>query len=162
MEVYIIIGAILAFPLVLGLLFRVSAPHLFFSVMAGELLARYFGDEAESAVHTMTNSDVITEYGHLIVLIIPIVATAIFLRGSLKHSKLLLHIFPLAVTGLVFAAFALPLLPEAVLNTIRTTELGNQLLDVNSTIIGVVVLLQLLGLWLLNSNEKSKSKSKKK
>jgi hypothetical protein len=162
MESYVIIGVTLAFPLVLGLIMRVSAPHLFFSVMAGELLARYFGDEAESALHTMFNNSAITEYGHLIVLIIPILLTAIFLRGSLKHSKLLLHIFPLAVTGLVFAAFALPLLPASVLATVRSTELGAQLLDVNSTIIGVVIILQLLGLWLLNSSEKSGKKHKKK
>lgn len=159
---YVIIAAVLAFPVALGLLFRVSAPHLFFSVMAGELLARYFGDEAESALHTMTNNTAVTEYGHLVILIIPIIATAIFLRGSLPHSKLILHLFPLAVTGLVFAAFALPLLPADVLDTIRTTELGNQLLDVNSTIIGVVVLLQLLGLWLLNSGEKKSGKKHKK
>lgn len=162
MEAYIIIGAVLAFPLVLGLFMRVSAPHLFFSVMAGELLARYFGDEAESALHTMFNMPQVTEYGHLIVLIIPILLTAIFLRGTLKHSKLLLHIFPLAITGLVFAAFALPLLPASMLVTVQSTELGAQLLNVNSTIIGVVIIVQLLGLWLLNRGEKSGKKHKKK
>ena len=54
MAEYLVLAIVVGLPIFLGVFFRVSAPHLFFSVMAGELLARYFGEEAELALQTMT------------------------------------------------------------------------------------------------------------
>ncbi len=150
MESYILLGILLGLPVALGVIFRISAPNLFFSIMAGELLARYFGEEAELINSSLTKSADAAMYSHLIVLLMPVVLTCLFLRNSVSRSKTILNIIPLAVTGVVFAAFALPILPYTLQNAIKSTELGNQFASMDSLVVGVVVIFQLIALWLMN------------
>lgn len=157
---YVIIGAFLSGPLLLGLLFRVSTSHLFFSLMAGELIAHYFGEEVENIIESIFKSGAATEYTSIVVLAIPMLLTALFLHGSLSKNRIILHFIPLLVTGLVFAAFALPLLPESVQTTIRTVEIGQELADASNIIIAGVVTLQLVALWLLNRPSSGKGHKK--
>jgi hypothetical protein len=138
----ILLGIILGFPLLLGLMFRVSVSHLFFSLMAGELLARYFGHDLAS---TAPGS-----YGELLLILTPMLLTAYLLRGTLSKGKLMLNLAPLVLTGIIFAAFILPVLPLSAQDTVRTVSLGNWLMELNRVIIGGVVVLQLVALWLLN------------
>lgn len=159
---YILLIAIVGAPILLGVLLRVNASHLFFSVMAGELLARYFGDEAESALHAMTNNDAIVEYAHLLILSLPVILTAIVLKNSISRARALVNVFPLVVTGLVYAAFAVPLLPAAIQTQIQSTPIGEDFANSSSAIIGFIVLFQLVVLWLLNRGEGSGKKRKKK
>lgn len=162
MSEYIVLAAIVALPIVLGVLLRVNASHLFFSVMAGELLARYFGEEAESAIHAMLNSDVATEYAHLFILTLPVVLTAIVLKNSISRSRALINIFPLVVTGIVYAAFAIPLLPAELQAKVQATPIGQDFANSSAAVIGFIVLFQLVILWLLNRGEESKRKRKRK
>ncbi len=146
----IILFSVLAFPLLLGVIFRVNTSHLFFSLMAGELLARYFGHDVEKLAEQSTSQSTVFPIGELALIVVPMILTAIFLRGSVSKSKLVLHIIPLAITGIVFAAFVLPLLPADLQAEISTGRVGKYLLDLNRVIIGSVVALQLISLWLLN------------
>lgn len=156
---FIFLGIILGLPLLLGLLFRVSTPYLFFSVLAGEVLARYFGDDAELVLRMVARNESVRAYADLAVLVLPVLLTVVFLRHTLSKSKLLFHIVPLALTGFVFAAFALPLLPEVAQNQIRSVNAGQRLLEGSDAIIGAVVFLQLVTLWVLNRpHEKHKKK----
>lgn len=163
MVAYVLIAAVLALPVGFGLFFRVGAPHIFFSVMAGELLARSFGHDVEHALvqHTTLGYNVVG-YSEVALLALPVLFTALFLKGSVSHGKSLLNIAPLIVTGVVFAAFALPVLPAAARELVAGVPLGKQLLDVSGVIIGVVVILQLVALWLLNRGEGKKHGRKKK
>lgn len=145
----IALALVLGLPVALGLLLRVSAPHLFFSVMAGELLARYFGSGVQPAVQSLLGNQA-AEYSQVAILVLPILATALLLRQSLRKGRLILHLLPWVVTGVVLGAFALPLLPLSIQDQIRRLELGHQLLDINSLIIGGVVILQLSALWVIN------------
>ena len=147
---YAVLGALLGLPLILGIIFRVTTSHLFFSLMVGELLAHYFGEEAGEIVDAMARTHVASQYSEVVVLILPIVLTAIFLKGTLPKGKIFLHFLPLAITGLVLVAFALPMLPHEVQDQLKTIEIGRQLLDLSGAIIGGVVFLQLVSLWLLN------------
>lgn len=146
---YIVLALSLGLPLALGLALRVSAPHLFFSVMAAELLARYFGHNAEVMLQAVFGAKV-ADYGEVLVLSLPLLATAVFLRNTLTKSRVVLHVLPWMVTGVVLTAFALPLLPEVLQAQIRSIKYGGQLADINSLVIGGVVIMQLVALWLLN------------
>jgi hypothetical protein len=158
---YFIVGGLLAVPVLLGFFMRVSAPHIFFSVMAGELLARYFGQDAVVEAEKAFRNPYTTQYAELAILTLPIILTALILKGTISISKNILNLIPLVITGVVYASFALPLLPADVQATIASNPLGQELLNTSSTIIGVVVLIQLVALWVLNRGEKSKKRGKK-
>ncbi|MDZ7786439.1 MAG: hypothetical protein U5L95_04950 [Candidatus Saccharibacteria bacterium] len=159
---YIILGSIVGLPLVLGLLWRVNSSFLFFSVMAGELLGRYFGDDAELVVKTFSNREWMTHYAEAVVILLPVIFTAWFLKRTIDKAKLFYLWVPFLVTGVVLAAFALPTLPSQVIAEVTSTEIGSQLYDTSDFIIGVVVAFQLLSLWLLNKHSGHKPKKRSK
>jgi hypothetical protein len=146
----IVLGIIIGLPLFLGFIGRVNTSYLFFSLLAGELLARYFGDDAELVLRSINRNDTFVAYAHLVVLIIPVILTSIFLRKTLSRGRLIVHFIPFLITGLVFAAFALPLLPVSVQQDLRTVSFGQQLLNSSEVIIGAVVFVQLITLWVTN------------
>ena len=151
----VLIGVIIAFPLVVGLVWKVGAPHLFFALMAGELLARYFGHETD--YFGIGNAAKILDP---IILITPILLTAFFLHKTIQGGKLLLHIVPLLITGLVLAVFLLPILPEAIQDIASQNQLGRSILDFNAPIIGLIVIAQLVYLWIINGKRRNKSEDK--
>lgn len=159
---YIILGIILGLPVVFGLFFRVSASHLFFSVMTGELLGRYFGKDVEHFISNTFKNEDLTHYSEAIVITLPIILTAIFLKGSISRTKGILNLFPLVITSIVYAAFMLPILPQEVQDEIAKVPLGESLLGTHSVIIGGVVLIQLVALWVLNRGEEAKRAKRKK
>ncbi len=137
-------------PLLLGLIFRVNTSFLFFSMLAGELLARYFGDDSELVIRLVVRKPGILPYIDLALLILPVILTAVFLRGTLTKGKVIFYVIPYLVTGFVLAAFALPMLPEAVQAQIRKVQVGQRLLEGHETIVGAVVFVQLITLWVMN------------
>ncbi len=159
---YIVIGILLGAPLAMGLLFQIRASQLFFAILASELLARYFGHEAELVASSVSNSDRLAAFGEAIVFVLPIILTAIFLRGSVRGGRAILNIIPLAVTGIVFAAFMLPILPADLQAQARDTWLGAQILDLNVLIVGGIVMLHFISLWFIEGKEHHSKKHKKK
>jgi hypothetical protein len=159
---YIILGVVLGLPIFFGLFFRVSASHLFFAVMTGELLGRYFGKDAEHFISSTFKDGNLTHYSEAIVLTLPIILTALFLKGSISRTKGVLNFFPLIITSIVYAAFLLPVLPHDVQEVIASVPIGRSLLDTSNVIIGGVVLIQLVALWVLNRGENSKKRRKSK
>jgi hypothetical protein len=154
MTATIILWGILALPLALGILFRVGAPHLFFSLMAGELLARYFGHDVDKLASENISNQNPERYGEIVLVIVAMLLTAFFMRKTVSKSRLMLHVIPLAITGIIMAAFLLPLLPSGLQTGINETFVGGWILNLNRAIIGVVVVVQLISLWLFNRSEK--------
>jgi|AntRauTorcE11897_2_1112592.scaffolds.fasta_scaffold00277_26 hypothetical protein len=159
MEAYVILGFLFGFPLLIGGLFRVNTSHLFVSILAAEILERYFADEAILVLTPFISSEIVLSYVGFAMLILPVILTGIFLHGSLSRAKTLLHLVPFILSGIVFSAFAAPILPEAIQAEIASVPVGDILLDSAQFIVGVTVLLQLFALWFLT---KSKKESKKK
>lgn len=154
----IILGLVVGFPLLIGLLFRASMSHLFFSLMAGELLGRYFGEDLDLVISAFFPKTDLRGYGAIALLVLPMLLTAVFLKGTISKGKVVLHIIPLIVTGVIFAAFLAPILPANIQDVLASFGLGRQLLDLNKVIIGGMVALQLLALWLLNRGGESRRK----
>lgn len=160
MTAAVVLGLILLFPLALGLLFRTSTSHIFFSLMAGELLGRYFGHDVEVQTQPILQRPEWTGYGEVALIVIPVLLTAFFLRNTISRNRIMLHIVPLLLTGIVAAAFVLPVLPAFLQTDIRAIPLGSWLLDLNRAIVGSVVTLQLVALWLLTRKEHARKKQK--
>jgi hypothetical protein len=158
MQAQLIIAGIIALPLVLGLVFRVSTAHIFFSLMAGELLGRYFGHDVDAQAQPVLAERWGYGYGEIALIILPMVLTALFLRNTTSKGKIILHSVPLAITGIIAAAFILPLLPQSVQEMVATVWIGEQLLELNKVIIGVMIALQLIWLWTVAGREKKEDK----
>ncbi len=160
MEAYIILGFLFGYPLVVGTLFRVSTSLLFATILAAELLERYFVYDVQLVLQSFVGSEVVLSYVGIIMLSLPVLLTGIFLKGSLSRMKVALHFIPLILCGIVFAAFAAPVLPEIIQSELATIEIGSLLLDNTNFIVGVTVFLHLLALWFL-SKKKDKKADKK-
>lgn len=150
MTAYIILGVVLGLPLLLGLIFRVNSSYIFFSMLAGELLARTFADDAELVTRLAIRQESVLAYSELVLLVVPVLLTALFLRKTLSKGKLLFYIIPFLITGFVLAAFALPLLPEYLQEEVKGVQVGQRLLEGSETIVGAVVFMQLVTLWVMN------------
>ncbi len=161
MEYSVLLIIILLFPLALGLVFRVSASALFFSIMAGELLARYFHVEAERALKVMVGAGA-SHYGEALILIIPIVLTAIVMRGTLPRAKLVISFIPLLISGIVFAVFLLPILPAELQAHLRANEYAAHLYDMNSAFVGIIILTHLVLMWVFDRGEHKGKKHRRK
>ncbi len=153
---FLLIGIVIL-PAVLGVTFRVATTHIFFALMAGELLGRYFGHDLTKQAASDAVQQVSPSLGEVALIIAPMVLTAVFLRGTLSKGKVLLHIVPLLVTGIITAAFVLPLLPEAIQTEVSGVPAGKWLLDMNRWIIGGMVVLQLLSLWFMNRKKNERT-----
>ncbi len=158
MQAYILLGVLLGLPLLIGLFFRVSVSHLFLALLSGELLERYFKDDAILALSATVRKDAVLEYAGLAILVLPMLLTALFLRHTLSKGRVILHTIPLIISGIVFAAFAAPLLPGGLQSQLRDNQYGSILINSTELIIGAMVLLQLVALWINASSEKHKKK----
>lgn len=146
----IILYLTLALPLILGVGFRVSFSHLFFSLMAGELLGRYFGHDLDALARTSGG------YGEILLVLLPMFATAYLLRFTVSKRRLMIHLVPLAVMGIICAAFVLPVLPEFLREAVRSVWLGEVILTMNRAIVGGMVAIQLVALWLMHRRDAAK------
>ncbi len=141
-----------------GSLFRVNTSYLFATILAAELLERYFLYDVQLVLQPFIGSDAVLSYVGITMLTLPVLLTGIFLKGSLSKARVALHFIPLVLCGVVFAAFAGPILPEIIQTEIAKTQAGAILLDSSHLIVGVTVLLHLLALWFLTRTEKGKKK----
>lgn len=158
----IIVAAVIATPLLLGLFFRTSTTYIFFSLMTGELLGRYFGEDLDHLVEQLTKSTKYEGYGEIMLIVIPMVLTAYILRGSIAKGKWIMHILPLAVTGIIFSAFVLSVTPENIQELVRESSAGDLVMHLNKSIIGVLLVVQLLSLWIINHIKHSRRRKHSK
>lgn len=162
MTAYILLGALVCLPLALGIIFRVSTSHLFLALLAGELLERYFVDDAELALRTVIHNEQILQLVGIVLLTAPVVLTAVFLHHTIGKNKTVLHMLPLLITGVIFAAFALPLLPDSLQNQITSTHYGNMLNESIDFIVGTLIFLQLVELWLFKRSPEKEGRHHRK
>lgn len=159
---YILLGALVGLPLLLGFIFKVSTPHVFLALLAGELLERYWVDDAELTLNTFIKNENIIQYTGLVLLLLPVILTSVFLKNTIGRKKTILHMLPLLITGVILAAFALPLLPETIRSQVTSTHYGNMLYRSIDFIVGIMILLQLLELWLFKRGSGDHEKHGKK
>lgn len=91
--------------------FRVPAALVFFSLLVGQLLSQQVSDDVYYFVGSMF-SGTSHEWVRPLLLLIPIVLTLLFLRGSVSRSKMFFEIVPALLTGLTTVILLMPQLPS--------------------------------------------------
>jgi hypothetical protein len=162
MAPYVIVAAIAGLPVLLALVFRVSAVFLFLSIAVGNLLVLYLGTEAGLVSGLVSNDSIAPMVAQLVLLLLPVLLTLLFLRKSLPKHKLLLHLLPLFACGMMLMAVALPLLPGGIRAEILTSSVGPYFNNTQNLIVGTSALLVLLLTWVTHRSHELHPRHKKK
>jgi hypothetical protein len=158
MDPLIIAGALAGVPILLALVFRVSAVFVFLSVAAGGLLVNVVGDDASLAagmwVRNNQHTQMITSFA---LLLVPVALTLLFMRKTLPRSKFLLHLIPLAATGLALTVLALPILPSGMEQQLFSNRYGDMLKDAQDVIVAAAAVLTLALAWATYRHKEEKA-----
>jgi hypothetical protein len=147
MNPLIILGVLAGLPVLLALFLRVNGFLLFFSIMAGDLLVRFLGDDATLVIGAFVKGEAASVYAQLLLFFLPVVITLLLVRKSVQKSKIFINIPSQLLSGLVIAALAIPLLSNSMILQLTSTPIGRLLQDMRDNIIGAAVLLNLAIVW---------------
>ena len=153
---YIILSILFGLPLLLALLFRVSAVFLFTSVAAGALLTQYFADDASLVFNAFFTHTDVDQYVKLVLLVLPVLLTVYFLRKTLSGAQLLFHLVPLIVTSAAFATMVMSSLPGGIRYELINNPAGKVLESSQNVLIAASSILTLLLMWFTMRKPKSK------
>lgn len=147
MDALIVVGLIVSAPLVLSLLFRVSAVMLFLSIAIGSLLVKYFGDDASVVLGSFVHSANLERITNLSLQLLPVALTLFFLRKSASAGQFILHIVPLVLSSAALGMMALPLLSAGTQGAFYNTSVGKSVKPADDVIIGAASVSVLLLAW---------------
>ena len=153
----IILGAIVLVPLLLLMVLRINATFVFLSLCLGDVLVQFVAADANSfmsllqSTHAAPVTDSIASGSNLVrlvLLLLPVILTALFMIKTVKGAKLLLNILPAAGVGLLGGLLIVPLLSAGLSHNIIASPLWVQVSRAQNLIVGSSALICLLVLWL--------------
>lgn len=148
------LGAIILIPVVLLMVLRINATLVFLSLCLGDVLVQFVAPDANSflqlfSAHIPANADKGNDTVKLILLLLPVVLTAIFMIRTVSgKAKLALNLLPAVGVGLLGALLIVPLLPPGLSHNIVDSSLWAQVQKAQNLIVGTSALACLLVLWL--------------
>ncbi len=158
----IIIGAVVALITVILLVLRTNSGVVFFSVCAGSVLASQIGDEASLLSSTVIkDGDLNKSIVSIILIILPAILSAIFLRGSVKGGKFIFNLIPSIATGGLLVLLIVPLLPANTSSQILTSDIWGKLQQYQPIILSVGVVSSIVLLCFTQNRHKKDKKHKK-
>jgi hypothetical protein len=149
-----VLAAIVAVPVVLLLVLRVNAALVFLSLCLGYVLMQFVAPDANSFLQLFSAKvprgiDTGNDTVKLVLLLLPVVLTAIFLIRTVRgYGRLILNILPAAGVGLLGGLLIVPLLPPGLSHNITDSPLWDQVQRAQDLIVGTSALICLLVLWL--------------
>jgi hypothetical protein len=151
----LLLGVIVAAPVILLMVLRVNAALVFLSLCLGSVLVQFTANDANSFLTTFSGSHTVTSVTttnsnvKIFLLLIPVVLTTIFMIKTVKSkSQLLLNVLPAAGVGLLGALLVVPLLPPGTASTIIDSSLWEQVQRAQGLIVGASTVVCLVVLWL--------------
>lgn len=154
--------ALLVAPIALMLILRTSATFVFLSLCLGFTVNTLLGADIRSFTSTFfpqAGANTI----ELLLLVLPAFLTAIFMTHSVKGvPRLLLNAIPAVAVGCLAAILIVPLLPADLSRLITSLTLWQQLVRVQSLVVGGGAVISLLFLWLQRSGSNKDGSSKKR
>jgi len=160
MPLAVLIGLVVV-PVVLLFLLRVNAALVFLSLCLGSVLVQFAGDDAVSIVAGASTSSYATASTiELGLLVAPAFLTILFMMGTVRDKKKFFNILPAAVTGVLLALLAVPLLPPGLSHNIVMLNQWQSVTQVQSGIVAASTLVCLAFLW--TSRPKHDEKHKKR
>lgn len=142
-------------PIAVLLGLRINAVLVFLSLCLGNVLVQFVAQDADAFFSLLETSN-ITEKVHttnntlqLLLLLLPVVLTAIFMIRTVRGtSRLLLNVLPALGVGLLGALLVVPLLPPGLSHNIVRSDLWHEVERAQNLIVGASALVCLFVLWL--------------
>ena len=153
----IVLGLLVALPVLLALIFRVNAIFVFLSICAGYFLQFALSDDFDLAFATVVRGTDSIVVARLVLLFLPLVLTLFLVRKS-QGKSLILQFLPLIFSGLFLAIITLPLLPPGVEADIYGTAYGDNLRTAGDLIMTAAVVSNLVLVWMLHKPSKDHRK----
>jgi hypothetical protein len=149
----VILAGIVLIPIVLLMVLRVNAALVFLSLCLGDVLVQFVGGDARtflSFFSAKTSHQVSASHNsiNLVLLLLPVVLTAIFMIRTVKGSKLILNALPAAGVGLLGGLLVVPLLPAGLAHNVIDSSLWSQAQRAQDLIVSGSAVVCLLALWL--------------
>ena len=142
-------------PVLLALILRVHATHVFTAIVSGWLLSQTLAPTVGLLLSMTIKSGSPDLWSKIGLLVLPLVVTLLVLRKSMKKS-LLLQFVPLLASGLLFTVLLLELIPQPFQSAVYMNQIGAQLRQSGDLVIGGSVLINLALMWLLYKHKAGK------
>ena len=146
----VVIGLLVALPVLLIFLLRANGAVVLMALCAGSVAQRFVGSDASTILNSFTSKNSIgtNTTAQLILLFLPALLTILLLRKGISRGKALLNLLPAAGTGALSAFLAVPLLPAGLRFNIIHTSAWAQVTQYQSTVVGAALLISFLLLWM--------------
>jgi hypothetical protein len=153
----IVLASIVLVPVILLMVLRINAALVFLSLCLGDVLVQFVANDANwlmslvGSVHASAVTGTVATGNNLIkllLLLLPVLLTAIFMIRTVKGARLLLNVLPAAGVGLLGGLLVVPLLSAGLSYNIIASPLWSQAVRAQDLIVGASALVCLLVLWL--------------
>ena len=153
----IVLAGIVLVPVILLMVLRVNAALVFLSLCLGYVLTQFVAGDVQplmslfAAAPAPAVTSVVTSGDNavkLLLLLLPVLLTAIFMIHTLRGARLLLNILPAVGVGLLGGLLVVPLLAPGLAHNIVASPLWHQAVRAQDLIVGASALVCLLVLWL--------------
>jgi hypothetical protein len=149
-----ILAAIVIVPVLLLMFLRINAALVFLSLCLGDVLVQFVAPDANEflqlfSAHVPKNVDTGNDNIKILLLLLPVVLTAIFMIRTVRgKGRLFLNLLPALGVGMLGGLLIVPLLPAGLSHNIVNSDLWNQAQKAQDLIVGVSALICLFVLWL--------------
>jgi hypothetical protein len=135
---------------------RINAAIVFLSLCLGDVLVQFVAGDTNSFMtmflatksHAVSSINTSSTTVKLVLLLFPVVLTAVIMIKTVKGAKLILNILPAAGVGLLGGLLVVPLLANGLSANIIKSSLWTQAQRSQDLIVGASALTCLLVLWL--------------
>lgn len=142
--------ALLVLPIIgVAMFLKVNAAVMYMSLCVGQVLVQYIANDTVTVV-TSTSSRVSAANVSsikLVLLLLPVVATAIFMFHSVYGKSWVLNLLPAIGSGLLAAIFVKPLLSTSFQRTLNNSTIWHQIIQSQTAIIAIGSFVALFYLW---------------
>lgn len=130
---------------VLLLFLRTNAAVCFLALCAGSILVEYSGTNvALIASSVSSGAEYAPHAARIILLLVPMIVCAMFLRGQLPKALIPLGFLPALATSLLALVLIIPLLPENIAQSVTSTETWAVVTQYQELTVGVGVVMSVV------------------
>jgi len=138
MTYLIVLAALVLLPLLAVLLLRVNGAIAFMGLCLGNVLVTYVASDVDGILTSFSaskNTLETNQWTQVGLLVVPLLLTILFTRGSVRGGKRFTNILPALATGLLLALMVVPLLPAGTQHHIHTLQAWHQLDNLQTAVI---------------------------
>jgi len=134
----VVLAALALVPLLAILWLRVNGAIAFMSLCLGSVLVTYTSSDVDGVLTSMStgsNRLTVNQWSQLALLVVPLLLTILFTRGSVKGHKKLTNVLPALAAGLLTALLVVPLLPSDLQHQLHDQTAWTQLNNAQTAVI---------------------------